>query len=1210
MTSSTNLTAERICGKEFNMSCVQKGITLITILLLFSSKQHNTNNNITSSKRKFQSASLLLVPIYYAAAETVQSSDRSTTTSTHRHDTHSLNRKRTTKKKSNGDFKRTRRRNVSSEQSSSPSFSISSSANQQNSTTNPNLQHAPTTQTEIRKSIRKSRTIGTKITSSASHGIRNRSIFYTPSKNKIFEKTWDTLGVDNSRSTTSRLQHTGELLTNPMRGRLYAKLQTKRGREKLLLYIPSLDNTNEKESNLGQIISLSTQWDLDSQCVINTPSLYAQRHTSSDTSIASSSLDQWIPIEGLFGIYMLPSGPHLVLITDSDLMYESPPTTSTNKKLTTHSSSSSSATPLLNFRRIRSMEIVPIPTSTNRKRHLAPILTRQQQSMEERQFRLLRHSLREHSFYYVPVSTTVTSSSSLGTTVVQDVTHSLQRSFSHWNEQNRRKKDMEHESLRLFFIKATSTASRDEDKMMKLSIDDSINNDIFSISTNSTHIAHGIFKVVDHVLLDRIMDTVQSVQGEHHNSTVMNSSQALRAVKILLMPLAMKRYRLDTFHENENQNLRASLQDRWWNHYLKHSPEPSNHHLVQQQPDSRFFWNEDCIQPILMKVVHDEKSTVLHCHQSNPYGVLLDHVIPVTSAFVGIQRNIQFSSSNKNTVKSDSQEKLVYDQLLISRRSKFRAGTRFTKRGSDVTGATANYAESEQICIIHDTDQDLVHTKGEESDNTSTEPNKATSIKEVYSHVQTRGSIPLRWSSPADIKYRPRVLIGVDPTAQANALWSHVVEQIALYSGPISYSNERSNNVIKNSKLVFVNLIDKHSDQGRLGRTFESVLSAVLDVYNESNRLNKSIQLLPNLAHHIWFDFHAECRNGRWNKLSVLLESVLPALDCQGYFCAIPTYKDPRSSSSDPALSWEIVSQQDGVVRTNCMDCLDRTNVCQALFGRVVLFKQFSERKGSIVSSVHRSPTTKPLSAASKRNMPLEYVIGYKQKPLSLPWKNGERAHRLLWADNADHISRLYAGTPALKGDFTRTGKRTKRGALDDGMNSLQRYYLNNFIDADRQEGMDLLTGYLKFDDSSDEIEDEEDLSTPEYNSKVTRLAGKGSVVLNWLSGDLQSQLRSSSALHHNNDFSPTEALRDIDRRSSSDHPWWDFDSLHSMEDLYCRSSSEKKKRVKALVKHKEATISDGRGNTLLALAVATQAPLATAIGIILLILPGILSSQ
>ena len=91
---------------------------------------------------------------------------------------------------------------------------------------------------------------------------------------------------------------------------------------------------------------------------------------------------------------------------------------------------------------------------------------------------------------------------------------------------------------------------------------------------------------------------------------------------------------------------------------------------------------------------------------------------------------------------------------------------------------------------------------------------------------------------------------------------------------------------------------------------------------------------------------------------------------------------------------------------------------------------------------------------------------------MALPWASGEVSHRMLWADNADAISKLYAGTAALKGDFTRTGKRTKRGALDDGMNSLQRYYLNNFMDADRQEGVDLLVGHADFstDDSFDPV--------------------------------------------------------------------------------------------------------------------------------------------
>jgi hypothetical protein len=56
-----------------------------------------------------------------------------------------------------------------------------------------------------------------------------------------------------------------------------------------------------------------------------------------------------------------------------------------------------------------------------------------------------------------------------------------------------------------------------------------------------------------------------------------------------------------------------------------------------------------------------------------------------------------------------------------------------------------------------------------------------------------------------------------------------------------------------------------------------------------------------------------------------------------------------------------------------------------------------------------------------------------------------ERQFRDVWGNNADEVAVLYAGTPALKGDFTRTGRRTKLGAAKDGVNSAQRYVINNF---------------------------------------------------------------------------------------------------------------------------------------------------------------------
>lgn len=64
-----------------------------------------------------------------------------------------------------------------------------------------------------------------------------------------------------------------------------------------------------------------------------------------------------------------------------------------------------------------------------------------------------------------------------------------------------------------------------------------------------------------------------------------------------------------------------------------------------------------------------------------------------------------------------------------------------------------------------------------------------------------------------------------------------------------------------------------------------------------------------------------------------------------------------------------------------------------------------------------------------------------------------------IWADNADLVSVQYSGTGALKTDFTRTGKRTKQGLLKDGMNSLTRYYKNNFNDGFRQDAIDLFLG-------------------------------------------------------------------------------------------------------------------------------------------------------
>lgn len=61
----------------------------------------------------------------------------------------------------------------------------------------------------------------------------------------------------------------------------------------------------------------------------------------------------------------------------------------------------------------------------------------------------------------------------------------------------------------------------------------------------------------------------------------------------------------------------------------------------------------------------------------------------------------------------------------------------------------------------------------------------------------------------------------------------------------------------------------------------------------------------------------------RWDRLNVLLDRLAPELEQMGYFLLL----------EDGTL----LSAQDGVFRTNCIDCLDRTNVVQSMIAKKVL---------------------------------------------------------------------------------------------------------------------------------------------------------------------------------------------------------------------------------------------------------------------------------
>ncbi|KAI8053987.1 SacI homology domain-containing protein [Syncephalis plumigaleata] len=314
--------------------------------------------------------------------------------------------------------------------------------------------------------------------------------------------------------------------------------------------------------------------------------------------------------------------------------------------------------------------------------------------------------------------------------------------------------------------------------------------------------------------------------------------------------------------------------------------------------------------------------------------------------------------------------KASFDFALISRRNRHRVGTRFFRRGIDADGNVANQVETEQIVVLYDMSK--------------------TETRRRMSFVQTRGSIPVYWAQVCTLKYTPKLHIDKEKDS-LSAARKHFDDQITQY-GP----------------QIVVNLVNKHGYEKPMGDVFRSTVAEL----NNSN------------VRYIHFDFHKECSRMRWDRIRLLLNDIQSDMENQGYF--------EQTISTDGSAN--ILKRQKSVVRTNCMDCLDRTNVVQSAIARDVLVRQL------VSAGVFNTNEV-------VQNYPVFEII-----------------FRNVWADNANAISVAYSGTGALKTDFTRTGKRGKAGAMQDLNNSIVRYIKNNYLDGARQDAYDILLGEFEVD--------------------------------------------------------------------------------------------------------------------------------------------------
>lgn len=80
----------------------------------------------------------------------------------------------------------------------------------------------------------------------------------------------------------------------------------------------------------------------------------------------------------------------------------------------------------------------------------------------------------------------------------------------------------------------------------------------------------------------------------------------------------------------------------------------------------------------------------------------------------------------------------------------------------------------------------------------------------------------------------------------------------------------------------------------------------------------------------------------RWDRISVLIDRLQEDLDRQG--CVSPSYPDDCILTQQTRYFYLADSKplktQEGIIRTNCMDNLDRTNVVQATLAKWVLTQQ------------------------------------------------------------------------------------------------------------------------------------------------------------------------------------------------------------------------------------------------------------------------------
>ncbi|KAF8306902.1 hypothetical protein DL93DRAFT_2065154 [Clavulina sp. PMI_390] len=339
---------------------------------------------------------------------------------------------------------------------------------------------------------------------------------------------------------------------------------------------------------------------------------------------------------------------------------------------------------------------------------------------------------------------------------------------------------------------------------------------------------------------------------------------------------------------------------------------------------------------------------------------------------------------------------------LIARRSRHYAGARYLKRGANEEGKVANEVETEQI--VTEAATTAFYSPASRLERETTGGGRVPNAR-YTSYVQYRGSIPVYWTQEtSQMTPKPPIEVTImDPYYSAAA--RHFDDLFKRYSAPV----------------IILNLIKSREPVPRESKLLKEYTKCI-------DYLNQFLPADKKLIYHPW-DMSKAYKEKKKDVIGVLEDMAEECINLTGLFHTGPEpYSHYLRAEVDGIPYRSSISLQNGIVRTNCIDCLDRTNAAQFVFGKKALGHQLYAL--GIISEPH---------------------LGFDSDAVNMLTQ--------MWHDHGDTIALQYTGSALVNRVETYRRMPHWNSHSRDMIENIRRFYANSMLDADKQAAINIFLG-------------------------------------------------------------------------------------------------------------------------------------------------------